>query len=288
MVRSLALAHGQDVTDTLAAVGHEFAAATAVTRVDEAPDGTVTYATEVHDGWDIGGVANGGYLLALVGRALVEFTGRPPLTVTGHYLKPGLPGPANVTVTPVRLGRRLATVTASLRRGDDELIRVLATCGAASDEPAVLVDGAPPALPPYEACAPTPRGDEPPFPGLNDRLASRLRPGDDGFRTGAVSGRAELAGWFAFADEAPIDEVALLLAADAFAPPIFNLTGAPGWVPTVELTVHVRARPAPGPLRARFHTHFVDGGLLSEDAELWDSTGHLVAQSRQLALTPRP
>jgi len=267
-------------------VGHEFAAATAVTRVDEAADGIVTYATAVHDGWDIGGVANGGYLLAIVGRALVEFTGRPPLTVTAHYLKPGLPGGATVTVAPVRSGRRMATVTASLRQADGELIRVLATCGTGTDEAAVLVDGAPPELPPYDLCAPIPDADEPPFPGLNRRLANRLRPGDDGFRTGAVTGRAELAGWFAFADETPIDEVALLLAADAFAPPIFNLTGEPAWVPTLELTVHVRARPAPGPLRGRFHTHVVEAGLLSEDAELWDSAGRLVAQSRQLALTP--
>lgn len=268
-------------------MGYEFEAATAVARAGEAADGTVTYDTAVHDGWDIGGVANGGYVLALVGRALVDFTGRPPLSVTAHYLRPGMPGDATVTVRPVRMGRRMATVTAELRQGDDELIRVLATCGAANDEPPILIDGAPPDLPPYEDCAAMPQPEEPPFPGLNERLANRLRPGDDGFRNGFPTGRAEVAGWFAFADGAPIDEVALLLAADAFAPPIFNLTGNPSWVPTVELTVHVRTRPAPGPLRGVFHTHFIAGGLLSEDAELWDATGTLVAQSRQLALTPR-
>jgi acyl-CoA thioesterase len=53
------------------------------------------------------------------------------------------------------------------------------------------------------------------------------------------------------------------------------------------LTAHVRARPAPGWLRCVFTTRFVTGGFLEEDGELWDDTGRLVAQSRQLALIPR-
>jgi hypothetical protein len=53
---------------------------------------------------------------------------------------------------------------------------------------------------------------------------------------------------------------------------------------TVELTVHVRARPAPGWLACRSTTRFVAGGFHEEDFEIWDGTGVLVAQSRQLAL----
>jgi len=59
------------------------------------------------------------------------------------------------------------------------------------------------------------------------------------------------------------------------------------WTPTVELTAHVRASPAPGWLRCRFSTRFVTAGFLEEDGEVWDSTGRLVGQSRQLALVPR-
>jgi hypothetical protein len=51
--------------------------------------------------------------------------------------------------------------------------------------------------------------------------------------------------------------------------------------------VHVRGVPAPGPLRCVFRTRFVHGGLLEEDGEVWDARDRLVAQSRQLALTPR-
>jgi acyl-CoA thioesterase len=55
-------------------------------------------------------------------------------------------------------------------------------------------------------------------------------------------------------------------------------------VPTIELTVHVRRRPAPGWMLGQFRTLDLIDGRLIEDGVLWDSAGNLVAQSRQLAL----
>jgi len=46
--------------------------------------------------------------------------------------------------------------------------------------------------------------------------------------------------------------------------------------------------PVVGPLRCVFRSRFITGGLLDEDGELWDDSGTLVAQSRQLSLYPRP
>ncbi len=70
---------------------------------------------------------------------------------------------------------------------------------------------------------------------------------------------------------------------DALPPTAFELGISSGWVPTVELTVHVRCRPAPCPLRVSITTRNLAGGFLEEDAEVWDSADRLVAQSRQLA-----
>lgn len=259
-----------------------FDEATSVRRVSD-----TTYSAEVHDGWDIGGHANGGYMLALAGRAMADASGRPPLSITAHYLRPAPAGPCEIDVSIVRAGRRLATAIAVLTMDGKPVLQLAGTFGeqapggpsAALDEP---VD-----LPPYDVCATAPDPADGPGPAIMERLAIRLRPEDAGFRVGRPSGRAEMYGWFAFADEQPIDAIGLLLASDAFPPAVFNTELPVGWVPTVELTVHVRGTPAPGPLRCAFRSRFIQDGLLDEEGEMWDNAGALVAQSRQLALVPR-
>lgn len=267
-------------------MSHDFVAATTSIRIDETDD-RITFRSEIHQGWEIGNISNGGYLLALVARAMADVAARPPLTVTGHYLSPARPGEATIVVEPVRAGRQLATLRATLSSGGRDVLAVLGTFGRLATDGPSLMFGGPPELPPFDESLPMPPPTEPPLPTLNDRLAARLRPGDDGFRRNEPTGRGEIAGWLALAEEQPFDEIGLLLAADSFPPPVFNTDVPVGWVPTVELTVHVRAVPAPGPLRVAFRSRFIDRGMLEEDGELWDATGRLVAQSRQLALVPR-
>lgn len=59
------------------------------------------------------------------------------------------------------------------------------------------------------------------------------------------------------------------------------------WAPTLELTAHIRERPAAGPLMVQFSSRFIQNGMFEEDGEVWDGRGVLVAQSRQLALIPK-
>jgi len=51
-------------------------------------------------------------------------------------------------------------------------------------------------------------------------------------------------GWFRLRDGEPADTIALLCAVDAFPPTAFNADFPLAWTPTIELTVHVRARPS--------------------------------------------
>ena len=294
--------------DTVRAVSGVFAAATAVNRlvtetVTATAAGTATgtaterpedgaevtrFAAEVTPGWDIGGNANGGYLMAIAGRAMAEAVGRPPLTLTAHYLRPAPAGPCDIEVTTVRSGRRFATATATLTMASGQVIALLGTFGEQTPGGRAFTREAPVDLPDYDDCELPPPPNDGPRPEISRRLVVRIRPGDEGFRTGNPSGNAEIRGWFAFADGEPIDAIGLLLVADAFPPPIFNTDLPTAWVPTVELTVHVRGVPEPGPLRCWFRSRFIHDGLLDEEGEIWDSTGKLVAQSRQLALYPRP
>lgn len=255
--------------------------------------GPVFYDAEVRDGWDIFGNANGGYLMAIAARAMSDAADRPPLTVTAHYLSPGAVGPHTVEVGQVRAGRRLATMTGALVNVETgrEVIRLLGSFGSADPDGPFQVEAEPPRLPPYDECLVDAEHGNPNaemIPMLQRRLAMRLAPDSAGFRSGAPAGQSVVSGWFAFADDAVIDEFGLMLAADAFPPAVFN-SGLPvGWVPTVEMTVHLRGLPAPGPLATVFRSRFISGGMLEEDGEVWDSAGNLVALSRQLALAPRP
>ncbi len=260
-----------------------FASDTAVEAI-----GGGRYKTQICDGWDIGGKANGGYLLSIAARAMRDASGRPdPVTVTAHYLAPGSPGTAEITTEVVKRGRTFTTVTGALDAGDRRLLQVLGTFGDLSSPAGPeRVDAAPPELPPPDECIFVEPTDTfpPPFMG---RVELRLHPDDAGFSSGAPSGDPRVRGWFRLRDGEPIETLGLILATDAFPPTAFNARLPVAWTPTVELTAHVRARPAPGWLRCTFATRFVTGGFLEEDGEIWDGTDRLVAQSRQLALVPR-
>lgn len=73
----------------------------------------------------------------------------------------------------------------------------------------------------------------------------KLDPSTLGWALGQPSGKGEMRAWFGLADGRDAD-LSLLLAVDALPPTAFEI-GISGWVPTVELTVHIRCRPAPGP-----------------------------------------
>lgn len=254
------------------------------------------YDAELSAGWTVINAVNGGYLLALLGRALGDALPHPdPFTVSAHYLSASQPGPAVIRTDVVRTGRTLSTGQASLfQYGEDgaeiERIRVLATYGdldALPDD--VRTSAKPPAMPPLQDCLGPSDGPAPKIPGssaITERLNIELDPATVGWAVGAPSGKGEMRGWFSLADGRDADPFSLLLTVDALPPTSFEL-GLKGWTPTVELTTHIRCRPAPGPLRVSIATRNLAGGFLEEDAEVWDSADRLVAQSRQLAKAPR-
>jgi len=257
----------------------------AASWVVSAGDGT--WEGEVAPGWDIVGNADGGYLAAIAARAAGMAVGRPdPVTVTTHFLAPGRPGPVTISTTILKEGRRFSTVGATMTAGDKRVLTLLGSFGELGGDAGVeRVDSGPPQLPPPEECVPLEPTDTfpPPFVG---RVELRLHP-DAVANLGHASGRPRVTGWFRLRDGEPVDTMALLVAVDAFPPTVFFADLPFAWVPTLELTTHVRARPAPGWLACSFTTRFITGGFLEEDGEVWDSTGRLVAQSRQLALMPR-
>jgi hypothetical protein len=272
---------------TRATIGDsEFDRDSAVTRREPG-----VYDIDLSADWTIFNAVNGGFLLAVAARALADALPHgDPFSITAHYLTASAPGPAVVRTEVVRTGRTLSTGQASIYQQDAEgneveRIRVLASYGDLDSLPDdVRTSAVPPAFPPLEQCF-GPEDSPQKLPGasaITDRLFMKLDPATLGWALGAPSGKGEVRGYFGLADGRDADPFSLLLTVDALPPTAFDL-GLQGWVPTVELTAHVRCRPAPGPLRVSITTRNLAGGFLEEDAEVWDTAGRLVAQSRQLA-----
>ncbi|MGW7002935.1 thioesterase family protein [Streptomyces sp. NPDC054933] len=275
----------------------EFDRDTAVTPRPDDQGGPGVFDAHLSAGWTILRAVNGGYLLATAARALGQVLPHPdPFTITAHYLTPSEPGPAVVRTDVIRTGRTMSTGQARLLQTDSaghevERLRITASYGDLDALPDDVHTSAKPfAIPPYERCLG--RADGPDVASatafssgsteITERLDIRLDPDTAGWAVGAPSGRGEIRAWFGLADGRDADPLSLLLAVDALPPTAFDL-GLGGWVPTVELTVHVRRRPAPGPLRIATSTRNLAGGFLEEDGEVWDADDRLVAQSRQLA-----
>jgi acyl-CoA thioesterase len=270
--------------------GFEFDRLTAVT-----PAGEGQYAAELADGWVVGGGVNGGYLLAVMGQALrTALPAKPdPIAVSAHYVSASTPGPATVSVDVRREGGSVATAAVEVVQAGTLRITALATCGDlarfAARAPDVRTTATEPAMPPPDECI---RSADAPdevraFVRMLDRLDLRLDPAHAAWGAGEPGMTGVIGGWFRWPDGREPDVLSLLTVCDVLPPVTFDL-GMPGWAPTLELTVQVRASPAPGWLKVRHETRNLAGGMFEEDCEIWDSTGRLVAQSRQLALLPRP
>jgi acyl-CoA thioesterase len=230
------------------------------------------------------GAVNGGYMLATCLRALAPAMPFPdPVVVSGFFLRPGTAGPVRIRTSVIRAGRTTAFGESVLVQDGKEVVRATAAFAQLGREGLVYTDGAPPDLPPPGECVAVPVASF----GLAS-IAERIefRSAElPGWFLGRPSGRPASSFWMRFTDGRDADLLTLPLLVDSTAPAVLEL-GAGST--TIQLTVHLRARPAPGWLACRAVARFVSGGYHEEDVEVWDSAGVLVAQSRQLALILPP
>lgn len=239
---------------------------------------------------------NGGVLVAAMLRAVLDGSPHPhPVATNAHFLRVPAIAPARVAVTWLKHGKTAAVARASLVQDGTPMIEAMVSTGSLPDPRAgtrtatgtphehetVTWTGQPPALPPPAECA-----ELPPSAPLHSQVDLRLDPATAGWLKRSPGGAPEMRGWFRLRDGREPDAYLLAFAVDALPPVVFGL-GAIGWAPTVELTWHMRAVPAPGPLRVAARSRQVSGGWFDEEAEAWDSAGRLVAQSRQLARVGR-
>jgi hypothetical protein len=266
----------------------------AATASELGADGT-TFVATVHSLWTVGDKPNGGYLLALLGRAARQMGndgGAQRWEVVSSsitYLRPPELGPADIHTTVLRRGRTAAHVRAVLVQDGRDLVEATFVISELPPGPVVARydDVAPLLAPGPEECVQLP----PRMPGgvkvgimqvLDLRLDPATLPYIDSEPVEGGPRRAELRGRTRFADGRQPDALSLLFFSDAI-PPATAMIGSSGWVPTLQMSAYVRARPAPGWLGIRLTANLVTAGMVDETCTLWDSAGHVVAQASQLA-----
>ncbi len=256
------------------------------TAVTAAPDGSFTAIGD--PGWSAPNGPNGGYLAAIILRAMagvLDDPSRPARSITLHYLRPPKPAQMRIDVVVERSGRTLSTLTARLSQGDRLcVIAVGAFAGAFAPSPAHLA-AAMPEVPPAREVEPYPVHE--PRPPIARRFVLRGVIGAPPF---SGADEALTGGWMSLHEPQPVDAPLLALYADGWLPAAFTALTAPAFAPTVDLTIHFRnpaaaaALPPDEPLLGVFRSRWSADGLIEEDGELWSPDGVLLAHSRQLAL----
>ncbi|HTY19176.1 MAG TPA: thioesterase family protein [Myxococcota bacterium] len=255
---------------------------TAVRRLETEPS---VYEGRIDPGWWVVQGPNGGYLAAILLRALAQGVeaARAPRSLTIHYLTRPEAGAVRIETRVEREGRSLSTLSARMLQG--ERVLALALAAFSRPRPGPRFDQvAMPAVAPPEACES--------FPGripLHDRFQYRWAVGAP---PGSGSAEALAGGWIRAAEPQTADAPLVAAFTDAWPPACFSWASERatiGAVPTVDLTIHFR-RDLPlagaGPedfYLAVFHSRVAEQGFVEEDGEVWSRDGSLLAQSRQLA-----
>jgi acyl-CoA thioesterase len=278
--------------------------ATAVTALGEG-----RFAADVDLGWAAPTAANGGYLAAIVVRALlahVDPAGERRLrSLTIHYLRPAGAGPLELTVELLRSGRRIANARVTASQSGKEVLTALAALAIPDLPAAGTWLPAPPAVapaPPREAPRLAPdrwrREDDAHWlqvfdgaPAISHRVQLAPRFGGIPF-----SGRApkpgespQAGGWITLPQPHVVDAAYVALCSDVWWPPGFEPLDRPAVAPTIDLTIHFRADLPPQGLPDQsvlgwYRSSAASSGLIEEDGLLFLGDGTLLAHSRQLAV----
>ncbi|MBJ7382889.1 MAG: thioesterase family protein [Mycolicibacterium sp.] len=267
-------------------------------------DGTVSrFDGELNENWTIGPKVHGGVMLALCANAARTAlrggqersdsgdrdgtNGVEPIAVSGSFLWAPDPGPQRVTATIRKRGRRVNLVDVELSQGDRVAVHAVITLAELETDDAPLLSDNP--VIPLMTPDPPP-GLDPIGPGhpmadiVHLARGCDIRPSLTTMQPRSDGGPPVIEYWVRPRDCAP-DVLFALVCGDVSAPVTFGVNRF-GWAPTVQLTAYLRAVPADGWLRVLCTTMQIGHEWFDEDHVVVDAKGHVIVQSRQLAMVP--
>jgi acyl-CoA thioesterase len=258
------------------------------------------FAAEVAPDWRAGRGPHGGYLAAMLLRSLIESVGdesRAPRSLTIHYARAPEAGPVRISTVLEREGRSLSTLSARMHQGEDLVALVLAAFSVPWGGPEIS-EVEMPQVAPADTSREGVRLIEHGGPQFAHHIV--LQPRMEGMPFAGTEQPMEITGWLGLAEPRPIDALSLAFFSDALIPAPFMRLDEPAAVPTVDLTVHFRARTPRWPISdssepdpaelclASARTELIHDGFFVEDGMIWAADGTLLAQSRQLAIVIAP
>ena len=259
------------------------------TAVEDLGEGR--FAAAMSERWWVGKGPNGGYVAAVILRAIQAAAGgdRAPRSLTVHYQRAPLAGPVEVQVEVEREGRRVTFLSARMTQEG----RVQATAqavlsvdwGEGGFSELTMPDAGEPGE--LQAIDPESRSSRPNM--LQNYL---LRPalGEPAFSGGAPYTGA----WIRSREPRLLDAPLAAAFLDTWFPAPFVRLEKPFGAPTIDYTVHFRSPLPPAGAAPEdvylvaFRSNLARHGFFEEDGELWSADGVLLAQSRQLALLLDP
>jgi acyl-CoA thioesterase len=255
------------------------------TAVQDLGDGR--FAAEMSERWWVDRGPNGGYVAAVILRAIqaAATLKRAPRSLTVQFPRAPLAGPVEIAVSTEREGRTVTFLSARMEQQGKLQATALAVLADDLDVSGFTELKMPDVEPPAELYSPDPQRVAG-MPTMFQNYSVRPALGDEAF-----SGGAPYSGLWIRAREPRLLDAPLAAAIlDAWFPAPFIRLERPVPAPTIDYTVHFRAPlPEPGasaedPYLATFRSGLARGGFFEEDGELWSRDGSLLAQSRQLAL----
>jgi acyl-coenzyme A thioesterase PaaI-like protein len=250
-----------------------------------------TFDAEASPDWMGPTAAHGGYVGALLLRALAETLQHPtyePRSLSIDYAKPAAPGPVKIQTAVERSGRRLDTISGRMEQNGSLVALALGVFSPTVAAPEISELQMPDVPPPNPA-----RAFEPPElsmgPPFMRQLVVQFRIGAAPFTSSEAP--LELGAWLGFAERRPLDALSLTVLSDALFPPVFIRFAKPTEASTVNHTIYFRRRlprvEKPDHVElcfGRFRSTVMHEGFVEEDGVIWAPDSTVLCQSRQLTM----
>ncbi|MGH2807167.1 MAG: acyl-CoA thioesterase [Actinomycetota bacterium] len=251
------------------------------------PQGDGVFSADVNERWWVVRGPHGGYIAAILLRALMERVGdddRPPRSLTIHYVAAPKAGAAEIATTIEREGTSSTFASARMTQNGKLMANAIAVFSRPWTGLEFFDATMPETVPPEEGFPVNGLEGTPPFLNNFDMRWTLGEPPMSG------ADEALVGGWMRLDEPLVADYPSIACLMDAGPPAIFPRVTEPFVAPTLDLTIHFRTTvplPNAGPedyYLGKFWSLMGRDGFFEEDGQLWSRDGTLIAQSRQLAL----